>query len=454
MFAVPLPSVRRGLVVALSAAVLVPVFGLPHSAWAEDGDPVSGETVVGELVQAQVEHEAHEEVPEGVDDGLLTWIETGDGNSVRLSTDDVTDLVEELTGDPEAEVPVGATVEVVVGEEVSAAPDDQNGLGPAREVLAAELIEAAPAATAAAGEAVTNEVTVVMVVPPGGVAEPGRTLQQVVDAVNGPVSDYWWEQSGGTVRVRAAASAFDWAPGTVSCANASALLNEAATRARWTAGPGKHLLVYLPRNSAGCSYGLAQIGASTRTGGKLYVTGVATSVMAHELGHNFGLGHANARQCDAGPETGSCQDVGYRDYYDVMGVSGPWVGSLSAPQAARLGVLPAGQQQTVTWNGAAASYTLSPMSGSTGIRALRLVGPSGVDYWLEYRLATGQDSWLGTSMNGFGLSRVSCCGGRAHRAVTPSCWTRRHRPRPPGLATGPRPFRAAPACSWPTGRSR
>ena len=122
MFAVPLPSVRRGLVVALSAAVLVPVLGLPHSAWAEDGDPVSGETVVGELVQAQVEHEAHEEVPEGVDDGLLTWIETGDGNSVRLSTDDVTDLVEELTGDAEAEVPVGATVEVVVGEEVSGCP--------------------------------------------------------------------------------------------------------------------------------------------------------------------------------------------------------------------------------------------------------------------------------------------------------------------------------------------
>jgi hypothetical protein len=407
--AVPLPRTRRWLTTVLCTAIVVPVLGSPQAARAEGNDPAPGDTVVGELVQAWVEHETHDEPdadPERADDDLLTWVETDDGDSVRLSTDDVTDMLGERTGDPQAELPVGATVEVVVGDEIEDGPTTEESQEPAREVLAAEVLEAAPEDTAPAGGAVNHEVTVVMMVPANGAVETGRILQQVLDAVNGPVRDYWEEQSGGTVRVGTAATNYDWAaPATADCSDYAALWQQAATRAGWTYAPGRHLLVYLPRNSAGCSYGLAEIGGSTASGGRLYVTDVATSVIAHELGHNFSLGHSATRQCDQALEAGSCRDVTYRDYYDVMGISGPWTGSLSGPHAARLGLLPADRELAVTAPTITGVHTLAPYGGPSGIRVVKLTDIGGVDYWLEYRTATGRDSWLGTPMNVYGLEQ-------------------------------------------------
>jgi hypothetical protein len=127
------------------------------------------------------------------------------------------------------------------------------------------------------------------------------------------------------------------------------------------------------------------------------------SVIAHELGHNFGLGHSSGEQCDAAVESAACSTTAYRDYYDVMGVSWARLGSLSAPQAARLGVLPAAQQQALTVRSSTTTVTLAPFAGRTGTRALRLTGADGVDYWLEYRTATGRDAWLGTAENRYHL---------------------------------------------------
>jgi hypothetical protein len=286
-------------------------------------------------------------------------------------------------------------------------------MDPAREVLAAEVLAAPPEQELAAA-GVTNKVTVVMMVPAGGAPEAGRTWEQVVAEVNGRVADYWRSQTGGAVEVAVVGTKHDWATASVTCSNPYGLWNEAAARAGWTGGAGQHLLVYLPRNSAGCSYGLAEMGGSPGAGGRLYVTDVATSVMAHELGHNFGLGHSSGRQCDQGTETGSCRDVAYRDYYDVMGVSGPWVGALNAPQAARMGVLPVGQQVAVTAPATSAVHTLSPYAARTGTRAIKLTDAAGVIYWLEYRTATDQDAWLATSTNYYGLQQ----GVQLRRAQT------------------------------------
>jgi hypothetical protein len=399
------PHRRRWLAAVLSTAVVLPVLGFSYVARAADDAPVPGDSVVGELVQAQLEDAPHEQSAGEAGDGLLTWIETADGDSVRLSTDDVSDLVEDLTGDPDGEVPVGATVEVVVGDEVADEAGVPEDLEPAREVLAAEMLEAAPEPEVAAAGTVTNEVTVVMVVPANGAVESGRTMQQVLDAIDGPVRAFWSAQTNGAVQIATAAVNYDWAPSTYDCSSPGGLWSDAAARANWTAGPGKHLLVYLPRNSAGCAYGLAEIGGSVTTGGRLYVTDVATSVIAHELGHNFGLGHSFETQCDQGIEIGTCREVEYRDYYDVMGISGPWVGELNAPHAARMGVLPAGQRVAVTAPTADTVRTLSPYGSRTGTRAIKLTTPGGVDYWLEYRTATGQDAWLGTSTNVYGLQQ-------------------------------------------------
>ena len=158
-----------------------------------------------------------------------------------------------------------------------------------------------------------------------------------------------------------------------------------------------------PSQQPGCSYGIAEVGSTPATGGYLLVRAAELSVMAHELGHNFGLGHSSALQCDRALDSGTCRTRAYYDLYDVMGLSWGPTGSLNAVQAARLGVLPAAARADVTADGAALTVTLSPTSGRTGTRAVRLTAADGGQHWLELRTASGRDGWLGTTENRPGL---------------------------------------------------
>jgi hypothetical protein len=159
----------------------------------------------------------------------------------------------------------------------------------------------------------------------------------------------------------------------------------------------------VPAGSPGCGYGLGTIGSGLGSGGLAYVQEAATAVIAHEFGHNLGLGHASELLCDGTLDRGTCVVSPYDDLYDVMGVSWGPVGSLNAPHAARLGVLPPGTAPTIRAGAPPAEYVLAPVGARTGTRALRLIDTDGEVYWLEYRMPTGRDSWLETPENWLSL---------------------------------------------------
>jgi hypothetical protein len=368
----------RSLVVASAVASSAAFSAVLPGAVAAADEPV-GAPVAGRLVQAWAEGAPEDAAGGHATDGPVSWVQPAEGDAVRVDSAAV------------ADIPAGATVELTVGSDVEGASEDVAVL----EVLEKEVVALPAVAPVLADPAgLTNRVTVVLV-QPAGVAADGVTEADVVDTVNGPVADFWSEQSNGALRLGVTAS-HDWTPTTAGCATPGALWDEVAEKVGFEPGDGNHLLLYLSGRATDCAYALAEVGRATTTGGRLYVTDPGASVIAHEFGHNFGLGHSSGEQCDGEVEGSSCRTVAYRDYYDVMGVSWAQLGSLNAPQAARLDLLPASQVRALTVRGTAATAELAPLAGGAGTRAMRLTDAEGVDYWVEYRTATGRDAWLGT----------------------------------------------------------
>lgn len=141
-------------------------------------------------------------------------------------------------------------------------------------------------------------------------------------------------------------------------------------------------MTYLP-GSAFTWTGLSGVGA-----GQTWINGVFDfGNVAHELGHTFGLYHANLWMVnDGNPISSSGTTIEYHDDYDTMG--GNWSNDLRTDFNPwfknMLGWITNSQIQSVTNTG---TYRINryDISSASGIVALKIVKDASHNYWVAYK---------------------------------------------------------------------
>jgi hypothetical protein len=245
----------------------------------------------------------------------------------------------------------------------------------------------------------------VAVVTPAEWSSPNAITDDQIKTQVVRTSGYWSTVSAGGVTMDIATitepytSAYD-------CTDANAMWSEARARTGFNFAPDTSLVIELPpgissNRESHCGYGLGWVGSTVNSSGMLYVSDNAFPVLAHELGHNMSLEHANTLECpsatDSAYENGwtntGCQEVSYGDGTDVMSASAQtYAPFLSTPQSLRTGIL-ADSAATVLSSAGTSRVTLNALGRLSGIRAAEVVdSANNVTYYVEYRMATAPDA--------------------------------------------------------------
>ena len=247
----------------------------------------------------------------------------------------------------------------------------------------------------------------VALVTPKGWSPANAVTQAEINTQVASASTYWSTVSSSGITLATAAAVAPRYTSAFTCKDPPwSLWSEAAGRTGFTGAPNTSLVVELPKRidsnpASGCGYGLGTVGANVNDDGMLYVSDNAFPVLAHELGHNMSLMHANTLECSSVSDsaysgtgwTGSgCQEDDYGDGTDVMGASRPdYAPFLSSPQSLRTGILPA-SAATVISTGGTTTVTLNALGTRNGLRAAEVVDPTNdVTYYVEYRTTTAPD---------------------------------------------------------------
>ena len=241
----------------------------------------------------------------------------------------------------------------------------------------------------------------------------------LVRMVTYSVSPYWAAVTGDRIDVEAGAvvtyrSVFTRAQ--FCSLGVDPFTTEAARHGLPPVSPRVHTMVAAAITQCAVFAGLATLGSDglgSSTGGIVLAAGyqLYATVIAHELGHNLGLMHANVATCYASPRVADgpgsdCRVEEYADLSDVMGdryatVMDPG-GPLTPVHMAVLGIL--ADLRPVTLSADGSSAVLSPLGGQSGARAAVVTAANGDEYYLELRTPVGLDATVISSRTQLGAT--------------------------------------------------
>ncbi|MGZ5545410.1 MAG: hypothetical protein ACXWIU_12105, partial [Limisphaerales bacterium] len=186
------------------------------------------------------------------------------------------------------------------------------------------------------------------------------------------------------------------------------------------------IIVHAHPQSGGGNFGYAGLGVIG--GGTTWVNGtVDANVLTHEIGHNYGLGHAHfwagltgmGGLGRTGNDGAQVEQEEYGDPYDVMGGGGLPAAHYGAHGKLALNWIEPQEVITVVTNGIYRIYRFDHVDArtNTGTKlALKIVCPGGEEYWVSHRkLFTANASML----RGAYLVRANGAGDQGLIDTTP-----------------------------------
>jgi hypothetical protein len=247
---------------------------------------------------------------------------------------------------------------------------------------------------------------------------PVASVQNVMTGTTGSVAKFFAEASYGqhllnvTVPSQWFRSATMATPTTCNYTALASAGDAAAVAAGYSPSSYEFRVYMFPRVAACGWSGLAYIGSPKQA----WINGpssVTTSVVGHEMGHNFGLLHAASVDCGARAIGGTCSVSEYGDPFNTMG--NQRAAHFDATQKALLGWIPATSVKTHSTG--SATYVLSPIENAgAAVYAVKIPASAKRTYWLEYRQPIGFDAFLSAYPNNGAQVRVASpfetlCGG-------------------------------------------
>jgi Gametolysin peptidase M11/NPCBM-associated, NEW3 domain of alpha-galactosidase len=225
------------------------------------------------------------------------------------------------------------------------------------------------------------------------------TLAQANDVVFNQASAFMRENS--FQRTWLAGNSYGWLTLPMAATCVTSDIAGAARQAAANAGidlSGYTRTVYVfPRNAACVWSGVGTVGGSSS---EVWINGrLELKVVAHELGHNFGLQHSHSSDCDLTPLGNTCTTYDYGDVADVMGAN--TASHFNAFQKERLGWLNSGAQPPITTATASGTFSIGAFETSAvdakALKVLKGTHPTtGAKTWyyIEYRQPIGFDAGL------------------------------------------------------------